>query len=340
VHRMSPASPRVFALALVGTLSLVLLATCSGSVPIRYTEIIASLLGRPILGREWVQNVLFQVRLPRVLAAWLVGASLSHCGVVLQTLFHNPLAEPGVLGVSATASLFAVAAIFLGLGAIHPAAVPLAAFVGSLVATALLWGQSRRFRGPHETILLLGVGLGQIAFAFTSLIVSLSLGNWEIAQKLMTWLLGSLEGSGWSHVLLALGPMASAMVWGVYRGRELDALLLGEISATSLGVDVPRLRLEVILISSLLTGVSVAIGGVVPFVGLIVPHVVRHWSGPLHARLSLLCTFAGGAFLVLSDLVARRLVAPEELRLGVVTALLGAPLFVFILTRHLAERTR
>jgi iron complex transport system permease protein len=333
-------SPKLYALAVVSTLGLVLLATGIGSVPIRNAEIIASLLGRPIAGREWVQDVQFRVRLPRIFVAWLVGAGLSYCGVVLQTLFHNPLAEPGVMGVSATASLFAVAAIFIGLGAVHPAAVPLTAFVGSLVATAFLWRQSRRFRGPHETILLLGVGLGQIALALTSLLISLSLGNWEIARELMTWLLGSLEGRGWPHVFWALGPVAGAAVWGRYRARDLDALLLGEISATSLGVDVPRLRKEILLLSSLLTGVSVAIGGVVAFVGLIVPHMVRYWSGPLHARLWSLSALAGGAFLVLSDLLARRLVAPEELRLGVVTALLGAPLFVVTLTRHLAERSR
>ena len=309
-----------------------LAATSIGSVRLSPEEVARSLLGMDLGEREWVRRVVLSVRLPRVIVAWLVGGALSLSGAVLQTLFRNPLAEPGVLGVSAAASLFAIVALYTGATALSAAVLPLAAFVGALVATAALWGAARRMLGgAQEVLLLLGVAIGQLAVALASLVISFALGNWEIAQKLMSWLLGGLQGRGWMHAWWGVGPVVVSMAWLLVRTRELDALLLGDSAAVSVGVDVARRRREIVLVSALLAGVSVAIGGVVVFVGLVVPHVARRWVGALHGRLLPSVVLLGGAFLVLADLAARRAIAPEELRLGVVTALLGAPLFLHLL---------
>lgn len=339
----SPVTRTRFGVALgigvVATPALVVLATTLGSVRLQPSEVARALLGLDLVGRDWVRTVVLEVRLPRVLVAWLVGAALSLSGASLQTLFRNPLAEPSVLGVSGAASLFAIIAIYTGMAMLSAAVLPVAAVLGALIATLLLWGVGRRLlSGSRDALLLLGIAIGQVALAFSSLIVSLALGNWEIAQKLLAWMLGGLEGRGWMHALWGVGPVVACAGWLLFRARDLDALMLGDATATSLGVDVPRLRRQLVLVSALLAGISVAIGGVVVFVGLVVPHVVRSYVGPLHRWLLPMCLLTGGSLLVLADLLARHAIAPTELRLGVVTAMLGAPLFLHLLVQRARAR--
>jgi iron complex transport system permease protein len=286
----------------------------------------------------WLRLILVDVRLPRACVAFLVGAALGVSGCALQGLFRNPLADPSVLGVSASAALASQLVIFSGLAGALPWVVPLSATFGAAVATlglVLVVGGLRR--GALETLVLGGIALGNVAIALSSLLISLALRDFTIASRLLQWTLGSLDGRSWMHVLWGLGPVVGGTVWLVSRSRELDALLLGDVTATSLGVDVTRVRRDVILATALLTGASVAMGGIVSFVGLVVPHLLRRPFGQLHGALLPASALAGGALVVLADVLARRIISPEELQIGVLTAALGAPWFVALVRRRLRE---
>lgn len=286
----------------------------------------------------FLRSIVVDVRLPRALVAYLVGAALAASGCALQGLFRNPLADPSVLGVSASAALAAQVVIFSGFASTLPWTVPLSATLGAALATSCLVvvvGGLRR--GALETLVLGGIALGNVALAASSLLISLSLRDFTIASRLLSWTLGSLDGRTFMHVLWGLGPVVCGTAWLVSRSRELDALLLGDVTATSLGVDVPRVRKEVILATALLTGAAVAMGGIVSFVGLLVPHLLKNRAGERHSARIPACALAGGALVALTDVIARRLIAPEELQIGVLTAALGAPWFIALLYRRLKE---
>lgn len=311
---------------------------CIGTTRIAVGHVFAALVGAD-QATEWERIVVFSLRLPRVLVAWLVGGALSVSGCVLQGIFLNPLADPGVLGVSSAAALGAVLAMFLGLAARAPLALPACACIGAAVATlaiSLLAG--RRARLELASVLLAGVAIGNLSVAASSLVISLALANYEVSRQLLTWLLGGLEGRTWTHVAWGISPLLFGTAVVLAEARSLDALLLDEVGASAVGVNVGRVRRRLILAVSVLTGVTVAIGGAIGFVGLVVPHIVRRLVGPLHRRLLPAALLGGGAFLVLADVAARRLIAPEELRLGIVTAAVGAPLFLYLLIRQRAER--
>ncbi len=286
----------------------------------------------------WLRLILVDVRLPRALVAFLGGAALGVSGCALQGLVRNPLADPSVLGVSASAALASQLVIFSGLAGALPWVVPVSATCGAAIATlglVLIIGGVRK--GALETLVLGGIALGNVAIALSSLLISLALRDFTIASRLLQWTLGSLDGRSWMHVLWGLGPVVGGTLWLVSRARELDALLLGDVTATSLGVDVARVRRDVILATALLTGASVAMGGIVSFVGLVVPHLLRRPFGQLHRALLPASALAGGALVVLADVLSRRVIAPEELQIGVLTAGLGAPWFVALVHRRMRE---
>lgn len=281
-------------------------------------------------------SIVRHVRLPRVLVAAIVGGALGTAGAALQGLFRNPLADPSVLGVSGSAALAAQLAIFFGWATLVPVLLPVSAVVGALVATAFLARLLAHSRGSaRELLLLAGVALTQLTAAGSSLVVSLSVADYSRAQRMMAWMLGSLDGRTWTHVAWGTGPLVF-LTWFLHRrARELDALALGEATALSLGVDVPRLERRVILSAAILSGLSVAVAGIVGFVGLVVPHLVRRISGSSYRTLLVQSALLGALFLVASDALARRILAPAELPVGVVTSALGAPWFAFLLLRRL-----
>lgn len=321
-------------LALGATLALVL-GVLVGSTPIPLERLGSALLGTD--DHDWVRTVLLEVRLPRVCVGFLVGAALSLAGATLQALFRNPLADPAVLGVSASAALGAQLVLFLG-AASTPWVLPLAACVAAGAATLTLLGLLGRLAHTSvELVILGGVALGQVAVAGSALLLSLSLADFTVARQLLQWMLGTLDGRTWMHAAWAAAPVLLCGALLLERARLLDALGLGEPTAASLGVDVARLRRELVVAASLLSGVAVAVGGVITFVGLLVPHVMRPWVGPGHRRLLPACLFAGGGFVILADVVARTAIRPEELELGVVTAGLGAPWFLLLLARRFQE---
>lgn len=277
--------------------------------------------------------VLLQIRLPRVLLAFAVGGGLGITGAALQALVRNPLADPYLLGLSGGAGLGAVIAIALGAEA--PWAVPLAAFAGALGAIALVYRLSvvagRRL--DPRVLLLAGVVVGAFTGALMSAVITLAPASQ--LRNAFLWLLGGLGAASWQAlgVYVGYGVLPAALLF--FNARQLDLLTLGEEPAQYLGADIERLKRIVYFAASLLTAASVAVCGIIGFVGLVVPHAMRRVVGPLHGRLLPVVFVASGAFLVLADALARTVVRPLELPVGVVTAVVGVPLFVALLRRSL-----
>jgi len=282
-------------------------------------------------GNDTAGIVAREIRLPRAVLALLVGAALGGSGAALQGLFRNPLAEPGVTGVTASAGLGAVCALYFGLTAFSPLVLPGLAITGALAAAGILFLLSRRGIGTVGLILA-GVAVSSLATALTALALSLSHNPYAMSE-MMLWLMGSLKDRTLSDVAYALPLVAAGLSLIAFAARGLDALSLGEDAARSLGIDVARVRLLVILGTALATGAATAVAGPIGFVGLVVPHVVRRLVTE-DIRLALpLAAPVGALALVLADIAARTLVAPQELATGAMTALVGAPLFIFIAAR-------
>jgi iron complex transport system permease protein len=275
-------------------------------------------------------EVLWAIRLPRVLMAVLVGAGLGLAGATMQGLLRNPLADPGVLGVSASAGMGASLAIAGGLAAL-PGAIELAALVGALVAGAAVVGLAVRFREP-EVLILFGVALSAFAGALTALVFNLSPSPVAVAEVL-AWLMGSVENRDFTDILRALPPMLVGAGLCLHAARGLRMLTLGEEAAQMSGLPMARLRVAAVAGSSLMAGASVAAAGVIGFVGLAAPHLVRAAVRDDPGRLLRPSALAGAVLLVAADLAARLIPTEQELKLGVVTALFGAPVFALLAWR-------
>jgi iron complex transport system permease protein len=275
-------------------------------------------------------QVLWDIRAPRTAAAAVVGAALGLAGAVMQGLLRNPLADPGVLGVSGGAGLGAALAISLGLAAV-PGGVEAAALAAALAAGALLTVLAARFREP-ETLILFGVALSAFTGAVTSLVFNFSPSPVTLAE-VFSWLLGSVANRDWVDIGRQLVPMAVGAGLCVYAARGLVMLSLGEETAALSGLPMTRLRVAAVAGASLLAGAAVAMAGIVGFVGLAAPHMVRAGAGADPGRVLLPSALAGAALLVAADLAGRLIPTDLELKLGVVTALFGAPLFALIAWR-------
>ena len=279
-------------------------------------------------------EVLWQVRAPRAVCALMVGAALGLAGAVLQGLLRNPLADPGVLGVSATAALGAAGAIVLGAAAI-PGLVESAALVGAALAGLLLVAIAARVRAP-EALILFGVALSSFAGALTALIFNLSPSPIASAE-VMNWLLGSVQNRSWIDVAWVAPALALAGVFAAGASPGLRMLTLGEEAARASGLSMGRMRVLALIASAVAAGAAVAVAGVIGFVGLAAPHLVRAAVRGDPGRLLLPSALAGGLMLVLADLAARLMPTDQELKLGVFTALVGAPLFALIAWRAARE---
>ncbi|WP_237561489.1 FecCD family ABC transporter permease [Frateuria defendens] len=282
-------------------------------------------------------HVVLMLRLPRVLMAVLVGAALACGGAAMQGLFRNPLADPGLIGVSAGAALGAVAVIMLGhlvIGrlpeAVAPYGVAAAAFAGGLAATLLVYAIGRRRPGV-ATLLLAGVAINAMAGAAVGVLIFLA--SETQLRDITFWSLGSLGGSDWLRLAIAAPPTLLPLLLLPRLARALNALLLGEQEASLLGFRPQRLRRTLIALVALMVGAAVAAAGMVGFVGLIVPHLLRMVWGPDHRLLLPASALGGGALLVAADTLSRVVAAPAELPIGVLTALLGGPFFLWLLLR-------
>ncbi|MEV4615544.1 iron ABC transporter permease [Kitasatospora sp. NPDC049258] len=324
-------------IALVGALTA---AVSLGSVDLPPAEV-WSVVARRLTGRPPLPGtrdlIVWQLRVPRALLAALVGAGLGLVGAAVQALVRNPLADPYLLGISSGASLGAVAVIVLGTtgGALAGLGISAAAFLGALGAFALVWAMARRGGGFSPLRLVLaGVGIGQFLAGFTSYLV-LRAGDERQTRGVLFWLMGSLGGATWSGLAVPAAAVLLGLVALLARARGLNALLVGDETAASVGVPVARLRRELFVVTSVLTGVLVAVSGAIGFVGLMVPHVCRLLCGGDHRRLLPLSALTGAVLLVVVDTVARTALDTQELPIGVVTALIGAPALLYLLDRRL-----
>ena len=337
---------RLALLLLVGGLLLAFLLSAGiGAVAISPIQVLSILLERAGLAslsaHEPVQEtVLLSIRLPRACLGVLVGAALAVAGAALQGLFRNPLADPGLIGVSTGAALAAALVIvlggslFLGLSAgLRDLLLPLAAFAGGLATTLLVYRiASREGRTEVATMLLAGIALNAIAGAAIGLLIFVS--DDRALRDLNFWLLGSLGGVTWDRLALAAPLMLAPMLALPFLARPLNGLLLGEVEALHLGFDVERIKRAVVLLAALAVGASVALTGVIGFVGLVVPHLVRLTLGPDHRLLLPAALLLGAALLLLADLLARTVVLPAELPIGILTSCVGGPFFLWLLLRR------
>ena len=305
----------------------------AGAVTIPPGDVVAVLLHHVGLGSRTAPQfdaVVWDIRLPRAVLAALVGSALAVAGAALQAVFRNPLAEPRVIGVANGAAVGAVAAIVLGVEVVGIYTVPLAAFVAGLAATGVVFlVATQGNRTETVTLLLAGIAVEVSAAAGTGLLIFLA--DDQQLRDIVFWTLGSLAGATWTQIAAIGPPIVLATIGLCVLARDLDLLALGDREAGHLGVRVGQVRGLVVVLAALATGAAVAVAGVVGFVGLVVPHIVRLALGPEHRRLIPASALGGAALLLVADLVARTLVVPRELPLGVVTALVGGPYFLWLI---------
>ncbi|MFE5845232.1 FecCD family ABC transporter permease [Streptomyces niveus] len=323
--------------ALLGVLLLLaLLSAGLGAYDIPLGDVLSSVRHRMGIGGAALErvpeSVLWNVRLPRVVLALLVGASLGCAGALMQGVFGNPLAEPGVIGISAGAAVGAVASIALGLSFLGNWTVTVCAFVSGLLTVLLVYAMSRS-GGRTEVVTLILTGIAVNAFAGALIGLSIFFADNAQISQITFWQLGSLAQATWPKVLAVLPCALLGLAVAPFYARKLDLLALGERPARHLGVDVERLRVVLVLVVALLTAAAVAVAGIITFVGLLVPHLLRMANGPGHRFLVPGSALGGALVLVAGDLAARTVAAPAELPLGVLTALFGSPFFFWLLRR-------
>lgn len=322
-----------------------LLLLCSlASLQIGASQVtLTDILGKLIAGEGLSQIdriVLYDIRLPRLAMGIMVGAALAVSGAVMQGLFRNPLADPGIVGVSAGAGLGAILAIVLGgllpagiLALVGNQLVPFAAFFGGWGSTILLYRVSTRGgRTSVATMLLAGIALGALFGAVSGILVYYA--DDQQLRDLTFWGMGSLAGGSWPKVMSA-GPLIGlAIAAALTLGRGLNGLALGEATAAHIGIDVQRMKNIAILSVAAAVGAAVAVSGGIGFVGIVVPHLLRLASGPDHRTLLLNAALLGGSLLIMADVIARVIIAPAEMPIGIVMAVIGAPVFLWILLKR------
>ncbi len=343
--RQAPVAARLAgggALLTASAAALVVTAAAVGpyAIPLSHTAAIllepTGLRLLPTIG-DTERAIVESIRLARIALALTVGAALGVAGAVMQGLFRNPMADPGIIGVSAGGALGAVVAIAAGVATASPLALPAMAFAGAAGALALVFAVAAAGgRFSMAALLLAGVAVSTFIAAIISAIV-LFTADLGAQREMIFWLAGGLDASRWQHVRLAAPPVLAGVAVAVLLARDLNLLMVGEEEARALGVRVGLTRTVLLLAASLVTGTAVAFSGTIAFVGLIVPHALRLVAGADHRVLVPLSALGGAVFLLAADTVARVAVAPAEVRVGIVTALVGAPFFLLLLIRHKAR---
>ncbi|MFV8828445.1 FecCD family ABC transporter permease [Alkalihalobacterium sp. APHAB7] len=319
----------------------VVLGIAIGSVPISFFEVIT------VLGREWIGlpiaaevdpmyvNIIMEIRFPRVLLAMFVGGALALAGAAFQGFLKNPLADPYTLGVSSGSAVGAVAVLFFGISIpiLGAFTLPVISILSGFITLFLVIFFARalnRSMAAH-TVILVGIILSSFLGSMISLMIALT---GEELRQIIGWLMGSVSMRGWSYVYLIAPFFLAGFLILLFNAKELNALAFGEETAKHLGVNIQARKMLILFGAALLTGSAVAVSGTIGFVGLVIPHLTRLIWGPDHRHLLPLSVLIGGGFLVLTDLVARTLIAPTELPIGVITALVGGPVFAIILIRQ------
>lgn len=321
-------------------LGITLLSLGAGQVKISTTAMMAVLAKTVGLSNDWLAAtptpeqiaVIQHIRLPRTLVGLLVGAALAVSGAVMQGVFGNPLADPGMIGISAGASLGAVIAVSLGLTSISLYYMPLFALIGALAAVGATVALAMRDgKIPVMPLLLAGVAVSMFIGAITSGMLTFM--NEYRLREFLFWMVGGLDYRRWEHVGLAAGPVLVGILILCCLGRHLNILAMGEQEARAVGMPVIKFRLALLFVSSVTTATAVCVSGSIGFVGLVVPHILRLLIGPEHRILLPACALAGACFLVACDTLGRLVIPPTEIRVGIITALTGAPYFLYLLRR-------
>ncbi len=326
---------RAFAILVPVLLVSAIAAIGTGAVEISPLQVISILLTNlgvePIVEFTSLQErVLHAIRLPRVVLGALVGSALAVSGAAMQGLFRNPLADPGLLGISSGASLAATASIVIGFHALGNFSLPIAAFFGSLITTTLIYMLAQdRGRVNVTTMLLAGIAINALCGAITGLFVYMA--SDDELRTITFWQMGSLGSATWRMVGAAAPFLLACSLIMPFMANALNALLLGEQNARHLGIPVDAVKWLIIIVVAFGVGAGVAVSGMIGFVGLVVPHLIRLWLGPNHRALIPAAALLGAILLINADLIARTIVTPAELPIGIVTALVGAPFFLYLL---------
>ncbi|MDD7340101.1 MAG: iron ABC transporter permease [Eubacteriales bacterium] len=327
-------------LSCVVLLALMVYAVTLGSVYIKPELILRSILEWIKYGMDGVtcddsiRFIIFEVRLPRIILAVLTGSLLSMAGAVYQAIFQNPMADPYVIGISSGAAFGAtIAIIFLPpMMLLGNSIVSLAAFLSAILTSILVYFISKTKRGVDTfSLLLTGVVISTVLSSFISLMM---LAHKDEAMKIMTWTMGSFNAKSWNHVLTILIPTVIGIFFTIYHGKDLNILVMGEEEAMTMGLDTKRLKRNMLLICALLTSIAVSVSGIIGFVGLIVPHFIRLIFGSEHKFLLKASFVFGAIFMLLSDTIARSLIDGFEVPVGIITSLIGGPLFLILLVRY------
>lgn len=328
----------LFAVLAVGLLIFIVLAAGRGQLHIPADEVFGSLMHKlglnigPMPEHPQGDNTLWQVRFPRVALAVIVGASLAAAGALMQGVFGNPLAEPSIVGVSTGAALAAAIVIVYQLTFFGSWTVAVFAFIGGLITTVLVYALSRS-GGRSEVVTLVLMGIAINAICSAGLAFMLFIADTQAREEIVFWQLGSLNGTRWQYVLVVAPFAAIGLAGAMLASRKLDVLALGDRAARHVGIPVERLRLSVIALVALLTAAAVAFAGIIAFVGLVIPHLIRMIAGPGH-RVLIPASALGGALLLLAaDLFARTLITGADLPIGMLTSLVGGPFFFWLLLR-------
>ena len=312
-----------------------------GTVKLPLEEIYAAVLDQftsglsiEATGQGPVHDIVWLLRLPRLVLAALVGAGLASCGVIMQAIVKNPLADPYILGISSGASLGATSAILLGVGAaLGPNFVGIAAFIGAFVISlAVLFISNLGGRSNSMKLLLAGMALSAVCGAFSSFIVYFA-NNKEGMQTIAYWMMGSLAGAQWGELAVIAPIIMASILFFWTQSRVLNLMLLGDESAITMGTDLHAYRQWYLLISSLIVGFAVYSAGMIGFVGLIVPHVIRMFTGPDHKRLLPIAALVGAIFLVVADGLCRVIIPHTELPIGILISMIGAPSFIYLMIK-------
>ena len=323
-------NPALIGGLIVASALLMLAAIMLGSTPLGTRHILQALMGQ---GSPGDAIVLWEIRLPRAMAAYAVGAALGLSGAALQGLLRNPLAEPGVLGVSASASLFATFTLYFGFSAISSLVLPLAAIAGALVATSFLAVVALRVNSVIALILI-GVGISSFSGALMTLLMNLAPNPFSLSD-MINWMMGTVANRSFEDILFAAPFLILGAVLILSSGRDLSAFTLGEEAASGIGVSLTTVRMKIVFGTGFCTGAAVAIAGAVGFVGIVAPHLVRPHVDHEPSATLLPSALLGGVILVAADIFIRVAPTIAELKLGVVAALLGAPIFVWIAAQRM-----
>lgn len=308
-----------------------------GAVRVPILEVIKILLNKigitnyEITRKSFI-SIVYYARFPRIMTAVIVGGALAVCGCTMQSLLKNPIADSGIIGISSGASLGAVISIALGLSSKYIFAMPLFSIFFSLLISAIVYRLSTLRRKSDNLLLILsGIAISSFVGAISSIILT-NLMESQIKEYIF-WSIGSLSGRRWEHFLFGIGPIIFLSFILFYHGKELNILLLGDEEAKSLGINIRKMRKKILVIVAVLTAVSVCISGNIGFVGLVVPHILRKIIGADNRKLLKGSFLAGAFFLTLSDLISRVILAPSEISVGIITSLIGAPYFIYLIIK-------